>query len=121
MKSSVTLWVAVAVIVLPLRPWAQAAPPAGADEVAGNIRVAAMIPAGISTRDACVGFRSLGECSAALHASQNLSIGFADLRERLMSGQSLGAAIHAIKPTVDSLRAVRRARQQAREDLRPPG
>lgn len=92
-----------------------------ADPVAANTRIAALVPAGMSTKDACVGFQSLGECSAALHASQNLNIPFPDVRGRMISGQSLGAAIQALKPTADSLKEVRRAEQQASEDLRPLG
>jgi len=125
---SISPWVAGSLIVLAARSWAEPAPDPAAvpratahAEVAGNIRVAAMIPAGISTRDACVGFRSIGACSAALHASQNLSISFAEVRDRMLGGESLGAAIHAMKPRVDPLREVRRAEKQARDDLRPPG
>jgi hypothetical protein len=93
-----------------------------ADPVAGNTRLAALVPSGMTPHEACNGFKDLGECSATLHVSQNLNIPFADLRDRVVGGgQTLQAAIHALKPTVDSRREVVRAEQQASQDLRPVG
>jgi hypothetical protein len=89
--------------------------------VADNTRLAALVPASLSPEDACRGFRDLSDCSAALHASQNLNIPFADLKDRLVSGQPLPAAIHAFKPSVDARREAQRAQRQAREDLVPAG
>src|SRR5215467_1205089 len=86
-----------------------------------DTRLAAMVPAGIPTQSACIGFRSLSECSAALHVSQNLNIPFADVKERVSRGDSLAAAVHALKPSADTRRALRRAEAQAREDVRPIG
>lgn len=92
-----------------------------ASELVPDTRLAAMVPAGISTQSACVGFRSLSECSAALHVSQNLNIPFADVKERVAHGDSLAAAVHALKPAADTRKALRRAEAQAREDVRPIG
>jgi hypothetical protein len=86
-----------------------------------NTRLAAMVPAGMSAESACMGFKSLSECSAALHVSQNLRIPFADVKDRVASGQSLTAAVHALKPAANSRKEVRRAEDQAREDLKPMG
>jgi hypothetical protein len=86
-----------------------------------NTRLAALVPAGLSPEDACRGFKDLSVCSAALHVSQNLNIPFADLKDRVTAGQSLGTAIHALKPNADSRREAQRAEEQAREDLRSPG
>jgi len=94
------------------------APPAYAQSAAGHTGLAALLPAGLSPEDACRGFRDLGECSATLHVARNLDIPFADLKDRVTSGQSLGTVIHAFKPTVDSRREAQRAEEQAREDLR---
>ena len=92
-----------------------------ATAAAGNTRLAALVPAGLTPEDACRGFKDLGECSAALHVAQNLNIPFADLKDRVTSGQSLGTAIHALKPKADSRREAQRAEEQAREDLRSQG
>ena len=99
--------------------------PAAADThataAAGNTRLAALVPAGLTPEDACRGFKDLSECSAALHVAQNLNIPFADLKDRVTSGQSLGTAIHSLKPKADSKREAQRAEEQAREDLRTTG
>lgn len=87
----------------------------------GNTRLAALVPAGLTPEDACRGFKDLSECSAALHVAQNLDIPFADLKDRVTAGQSLGTAIHALKPKADSRREAERATEQAREDLRTQG
>ena len=101
-------------------------PPAAAADThasaaSGDTRLAALVPAGLTPEDACRGFKDLGECSAALHVAQNLNIPFADLKDRVTAGQSLGTAIHALKPKADSRREAQRAEEQAREDLRSQG
>ena len=104
---------------------APAPDPAAADTHAtaagGNTRLAALVPAGLTPEDACRGFKDLSECSAALHVAQNLNIPFADLKDRVTSGQSLGTAIHSLKPKANSKRETQRAEEQAREDLRTTG
>jgi hypothetical protein len=103
---------------------AAADPPMAATTAAaasGNTRLAALVPAGLTPEDACRGFKDLSECSAALHVAQNLDIPFADLKDRVTAGQSLGTAIHALKPKADSRREAERATEQAREDLRTQG
>lgn len=123
------LLAAVAVSLAPLSygqsgPVPSADPPAMAQTqpaASGNTRLAALVPAGLTPEDACRGFKDLGECSAALHVAQNLNIPFADLKDRVTSGQSLGTAIHALKPKADSRREVERAAEQARQDLRSQG
>jgi hypothetical protein len=106
-------------------PAPAAADPAAADTrvpaASGNTRLAALVPAGLTPEDACRGFKDLSDCSAALHVAQNLNIPFADLKDRVTSGQSLHSAIHALKPKADSKREAQRAAEQAREDLRTTG
>ena len=107
-------------------PAPSADPPAeaqtqAASSASANTRLAALVPAGLTPEDACRGFKDLGECAAALHAAQNLNIPFADLKDRMSSGQSLGTAIHALKPKADSRHEVQRAEEQARLDLRAQG
>ena len=137
------LLAAIAVALTPLaygqpapEPQAQPAPktepmpapatdPAAADTkgtaASGNTRLAALVPAGLTPEDACRGFKDLSECSAALHVAQNLNIPFADLKDRVTSGQSLGTAIHSLKPKADSKREAQRAAEQARQDMRTTG
>lgn len=100
-------------------PAAAQMPPAS--PASANTRLAALVPTGLTPEDACRGFKDLGECSAALHVAQNLNIPFADLKDRMTSGQSLGTAIRALKPKADSRREVERAEEQARQDLRSQG
>lgn len=125
------LLAAIAVSLAPLSygqpgPLPSADPAAAAQaehttSASGNTRLAALVPAGLTPEDACRGFKDLRECSAALHVAQNLNIPFADLKDRMTSGQSLGTAIHALKPKADSRREVQRAEEQARQDLRSQG
>ncbi|HYL00495.1 MAG TPA: hypothetical protein VEU78_04825 [Steroidobacteraceae bacterium] len=101
-------------------------PPAAAETQAaspasGNTRLAALVPTGLTPEDACRGFKDMSECSAALHVAQNLNIPFADLKDRMTSGQSLPTAIRALKPKADSRREAKRAEEQARQDLRSQG
>jgi len=107
-------------------PAPSADPPAAAETprpsaASGNTRLAALVPAGLTPEDACRGFKDLSECSAALHVAQNLNIPFADLKDRVTSGQSLGTAIHGLKPKADSRKEVQRAEEQARQDLHSQG
>ena len=107
-------------------PAPSADPPAAAETqqaspASANTRLAALVPAGLTPEDACRGFKDLSECSAALHVAQNLNIPFADLKDRMTSGQSLGTTIHALKPKADSRREAQRAEEQAREDLHSQG
>lgn len=91
------------------------------DEVAANTRVASLVPAGMSTKDACIGFQNMAECSAALHAAANLNVPFGDLKSRMIGGMTLLATIHALKPKADARREAHRAEQQANADLRASG
>ena len=88
-----------------------------------NTRLAAITPPGMSTEEACTGFKSIRECAVALHAAQNLSIPFPDLKSKLSGGQKLGAAIHDLKPEANAKEEARRAEEQARSDAqaRPQG
>lgn len=107
-------------------PAPPAGPPPAAKETypgaaSANTRLAALVPAGLTPEDACRGFKDVVECSAALHAAQNLNIPFADLKDRVTAGQSLGTAIHALKPKADVRREIQRAEEQARKDLHEQG
>jgi hypothetical protein len=73
----------------------------------------------MSTRDACSGFTSVSDCVTSLHAAQNLSLPFADLKARLTGGQKLDAAIHEMRPEVDAQAEVLKAQEQTKVDLHP--
>jgi hypothetical protein len=45
-----------------------------------NTHLAALLPQGLSQREACEGLKTTNECATALHAAQNLNIPFADLK-----------------------------------------
>jgi len=78
-----------------------------------------LLPAGTDVQVAASGFRNLGEFVSAVHVSNNLGIPFADLKTRMLAGDSLGTAIHALKPEADAQVEVRKA--QARADALTKG
>ena len=90
------------------------------DNATDNARLAAVLPRGMSSQEACRGFTSLDLCAATLHAAQNLNIPFADLKRQLAAGQGLGAAIHTVKPSADANAEATRAKAQAQQDMRAP-
>ena len=64
------------------------------------------------------GFENLGQYVAAVHVSQNLGISFYDLKSYMMKGDSLGQAIHAAKPDVDSQAESKKGFKQANQDIK---
>jgi hypothetical protein len=80
--------------------------------------VAKLFPAGTDLQGAASGFRNLGDFVSAAHVSNNLGIPFADLKTRLLAGDSLGAAIQALKPGADAQLEANRARARADEQLK---
>lgn len=104
-------------------PTTQADPSATAQSSAStaqSTRLAAIVPSGMSAQEACTGFRSVEECAATLHVSQNLSIPFPDLKSKVTGGAKLGAAIHQLKPDANVKAELRKAEEQARSDTRSP-
>jgi hypothetical protein len=85
-----------------------------------NTRLAAVVPSGMSTVEACDGFKGVKECATALHAARNLDIPFADLKSKVTAGERLTAALNELKPGVDAKSEVEKAERQAGMDLRPP-
>jgi hypothetical protein len=106
---------AVPTLAFPAHASAQSAAPSG--ETA-SARLAALVPAGMSTREACDGFDIVKECAAALHAAQNLDIPFPQLKSKLTGGLPLSLAIHDLKPDADAAAEARKAEAQANSDLR---
>jgi len=76
-----------------------------------------VLPAGTDLQTAASGFKNLGEFVAAVHVSNNLGVPFADLKARMMTGDSLGDAIRALRPDADAQIEARKARAQAEDDV----
>jgi len=77
-----------------------------------------MLPKGTTAQQACSGFKNLGQCVAAIHVSPNLGISFDDLKTKMTgSGESLGKAIHDLKPDVNAKAEAKKGEKQADEDL----
>ena len=65
-------------------------------------RLTALLPPGMTLANAAAGFRNEGQFIAALHVAKNLNIPFIELKDRMTAGESLGAAIHGLKPDLDA-------------------
>jgi hypothetical protein len=82
-------------------------------------RLQPLVPAGMTLQQAAAGFRNQGQFIAALHVSHNLNIPFAQLKAEMTGAhpESLGQAIHELRPAEDAKAAARRAEREARDDL----
>jgi hypothetical protein len=83
-------------------------------------KVAALLPAGLTLDQASKGFKNQGQFLAALHASKDLNIPFVQLKAE-MTGKdhdSLGVAIHELKPAIDARTAAKTADQEADADVK---
>jgi hypothetical protein len=63
-------------------------------------RLQALLPQGATLQSAAAGFKNEGQFIAALEAAKTLNLSFADLKDRVTAGQSLGQAIHALRPNL---------------------
>lgn len=84
-----------------------------------STRLAAIVPSGMTPQEACLGFDSVAQCAATLHAAQNLNLPYPGLKSKVTGGQNLAAAIHDLKPSADAKAEARKAVDQARADLMP--
>ena len=82
-------------------------------------RLQPLLPAGTTLQQAAAGFRNRGQFIAALHVSHNLNIPFAQLKAEMTgtNPESLGRAIHELRPAEDAKAAARQAEREARRDL----
>ena len=80
--------------------------------------LAKLLPPGTNLADASKGFKNLGQFVAAVHVSHNLDIPFADLKSKMVSGESLGQAVGDLKPDVNAKNEAKKANKQAKETLR---
>ena len=126
------------------RNWIKKNPgPTASEQLAANSEEArklgtqlqALLPPRTNLKDACAGFKNLGECVAALHVSRNLNIKFSCLKWDLINAQpsgdvkscsappsgrvmSLSKAIRALKPDANAKTEAKNAERRAREDIK---
>jgi len=99
------------------------------------LQLQAILPPRTSLNDACLAFKSLNDCVAALHVSHNLKIKFGCLKWGVTAVQPSGnvsackapengkpvnlvKAIHLLKPDADARAEAKTAEKRAREDIK---
>ena len=93
------------------------------DRLEDNTRLAGklqgLLPAGTNLQQAAQGFKNLGQFVAAVHVSHNLGIPFDQLKAKMIGPpkESLGEAIHALKPAANSKQENKKAEKQAKQDM----
>jgi hypothetical protein len=92
---------------------------ANSSQATRNLAVTVKDLTGTPAVQACKGFRRVGDCVAAAHASKNLGVSFASFRENMTGkhGQELVAAIGSLRPDVDPSLEAAKAVQQTRDDV----
>jgi hypothetical protein len=95
-----------------------------ATKIASHPQLAAkltpLLPKGMTLQTAAAGFKNQGQFIAALHVSKNLNIPFTKLKAE-MTGKdhdSLGQAIHELRPDANATRAAKHAESEAAEDAK---
>ena len=75
---------------------------------------------GTNLQTASAGFRTLGQFVAAAHVSHNLDIPFDQLKGKVTgpNAESLGKAIHDLKPTADANAEAKKAEKSANADVK---
>lgn len=93
------------------------------DHLQDNTKLASklqnLLPQGTNLQQAAQGFKNLGQFVAAVHVAHNLGISFDQLKAKLMGppSESLGKAIHSLKPDVKSSAEAKKAEKQAKQDM----
>jgi hypothetical protein len=99
------------------------------------LQLQAILPPRTSLNDACLAFKSLNDCVAALHVSHNLKIRFTCLKWSITAVQSSGTAsackapergrpvnlvkaIRVLKPDADAKAEAKTAEKRAHEDIK---
>ena len=82
-------------------------------------KLASLLPAGTNLQQAAQGFKNLGQFVAAVHVGHNLGIPFDQLKAKMIGPpkESLGKAIHALKPTANSSEESKKGEKQAKQDM----
>lgn len=82
-------------------------------------RLRAMLPAGLTVRQAARGFVDQSQFISAVHVSRNLDIPFAELKAKIVEERmSLGQAIQVMRPDANVWRELTRARDETNRDIR---
>lgn len=83
-------------------------------------KLQALLPPKTNLQDAARGFKNLGQFVAAAHVSHNLGIPFDQLKSMMAGDQhdSLGKAIHALKPDANAKAETKQAVKQADADIK---
>jgi hypothetical protein len=78
-----------------------------------------LLPPGTDLQTAASGFKNLGQFVAAVHVSHNLGIPFDQLKAKMQGppAESLGKAIHELKPDVDAKAQTKTAESEAHQDM----
>jgi hypothetical protein len=82
-------------------------------------KLQSLLPPGTDLQAAAQGFKNLGQFVAALHVSKDLGIPFDQLKAKLTGpgAESLGKAIHDLKPDASVKTALKQAEKEAHADL----
>jgi hypothetical protein len=82
-------------------------------------KLQSLLPPGTDLNAAAAGFKNLGQFVAAVHVSHNLGIPFDQLKSKMIGppSESLGKAIHDLKPTADAKAELKKAEHEAHQDL----
>ena|SRR5215472_12072736 len=82
-----------------------------------------LLPAGTNLQTAAQGFKNLGQFVAAVHVSHNLGIPFDQLKAKMIGPpkESLGKAVHALKPDANAKTETSKATKEAKQDINDSG
>jgi len=88
------------------------------DKLADKLKT--LLPEGASPRGASKGFVELKEYVATVRAARNMGLPFGELRSKMADGSSkeLQKAIHKLKPDADAKAEVKKAHEQAKQDIK---
>jgi hypothetical protein len=85
-----------------------------------STKLQSLLPPGTDLQHAESGFKNLGQFVASVHVSHNLGIPFDQLKAKMTGppSESLGKAIHDLKPAADAKAESKKANQQAKDDMK---
>ncbi len=79
-----------------------------------------MLPEGVDPHKASKGFESLKDFVGAVRVANNLNVSFVELKRNMADGSNkeLQKAIHALKPDADPKAEIKKAGEQAKQDIK---
>lgn len=82
-------------------------------------KLQSLLPPGTDLQAAASGFKNLGQFVAAVHVSHNLGIPFDQLKAKMQGPptESLGKAIHQLKPDANAKAETKTAESEANNDI----